>query len=204
MKYKITTTLSEIKKQPYCNTGWKKLITHLGKDYPIDKEINLLTILDSNGIIDCCWAFKTAIEKEAEGIATLISAELAESILCFYENKYPNDNSPRCAINQVKIIGELLLKNMWDDNDFNSIKLIKDNAHNSATKCDNIYFLARCAAFSAADAILYTEPNHSILGIWPVSINTVDAARFIDTHDKTNGREYKKQENIIKKYLLPG
>jgi hypothetical protein len=54
---KITTTLNRIKKSKPCSDGWTKLLTFLNKTQADDEELDLLTILEGNGVQDCLWAF---------------------------------------------------------------------------------------------------------------------------------------------------
>lgn len=49
------TTLAQIEAQQFYQSGWLKLRRHLGKDYPMDKPVSLLTILESNGLDDALW-----------------------------------------------------------------------------------------------------------------------------------------------------
>jgi hypothetical protein len=55
----ITTTLNEIRKYHPCTGGWMKLLKHLGKTQADDEPLAFVTILDSNGFHDCCWAMRT-------------------------------------------------------------------------------------------------------------------------------------------------
>ena len=105
----LTTTLDEIKKHHPCNanpddnrdSGWNKLIDYLGHDWPRDKEINLLTILDSNGVGDCLWALRATMQ-ESKLISVKMSIEFAKRVLHIFEKKYTYDNRPRRAIEDIK------------------------------------------------------------------------------------------------------
>ncbi len=102
---KLTTTLNLIRSKNPCNSnekasrlyGWNCLIDYLGKDYPEDREINLLTILESNGIQDCLWALRCTIQ-DSEIISRRLAVEFARHVLSIFENKYPEDKRPRQAI----------------------------------------------------------------------------------------------------------
>jgi hypothetical protein len=63
----IYTTLNKIRERNPCSSGWKKLLTHLGKTQADDEALSLLTILESNGLNDALWCFRACngIEKEA-------------------------------------------------------------------------------------------------------------------------------------------
>jgi len=54
----MTTTLNEIKKHKPCNSGWTTLLKSLGKTKADNKEIDLLYILESNGIKDAIWCLR--------------------------------------------------------------------------------------------------------------------------------------------------
>ena len=53
MNKPITTTLNEIREHFPCKDGWEILLKHLGKTKADDEPLELLTILDSNGMDDC-------------------------------------------------------------------------------------------------------------------------------------------------------
>jgi hypothetical protein len=55
----ITTTLNEIRKHRTCQDGWEKLLDYLGKTKADDEPLPFLTILESNGFEDTCWAMQT-------------------------------------------------------------------------------------------------------------------------------------------------
>ena len=62
MKYKLTTTLTLLKKHNACTDGYRKLLKSLGPKWPQDKPINLLRVLKSNGVQDMCWCFRATAE----------------------------------------------------------------------------------------------------------------------------------------------
>ncbi len=67
---KLTTTFNKLKLAGACGQtkgsgkGYDKLADYLvsASDYGKDKPINLLTILESNGVDDCLWCLKATIE----------------------------------------------------------------------------------------------------------------------------------------------
>lgn len=61
----ITTTLAKIREHGPCASGWRKLLAHLGKTKADDEPLALLTILDSNGLDDAIWSFRTLPEHSA-------------------------------------------------------------------------------------------------------------------------------------------
>jgi hypothetical protein len=93
----LTTSLYRLRKYGACSARYAHLRNKLGSEYWDKTPINLLTILTHNGVEDALWAL-CAVEQDCEQIARLMAADFAESVLHFYEAKYPNDNRPRLAI----------------------------------------------------------------------------------------------------------
>ena len=54
----MKTTLNKIRSHSPCVGGWENLLTHLGKTKADDEPLDLLTILDSNGLDDTLWCFR--------------------------------------------------------------------------------------------------------------------------------------------------
>lgn len=54
----MKTTLNKIRSHSPCADGWEKLLRHLGKTQADDEPLDLLTILDSNGLHDTLWCFR--------------------------------------------------------------------------------------------------------------------------------------------------
>jgi hypothetical protein len=54
----MKTTLNKIREHSPCADGWAKLLTHLGKTKADDAELDLLTILKSNGLDDALWCLR--------------------------------------------------------------------------------------------------------------------------------------------------
>lgn len=130
----IYTTLNKIKQHNPCSDGWDKLLKFLNKTEADDEPLNLLTILESNGAHDCVWAFRTT---EDCPVYRLIAADFAGSVLHIFEEKYPDDNRPRLAIQSARdyanvLISEEKLDAAW------------------AAAWDAALVAARCAARDAA------------------------------------------------------
>ena len=53
----MKTTLNKIRSHGPCTDGWEKLLRHLGKTQADDESLDLLTILNSNGLDDTLWCF---------------------------------------------------------------------------------------------------------------------------------------------------
>ena len=52
------TTLNRIRSAKPCQSGWKKLLRHLGKTIADDEPLPLSVILESNGIEDAIWSLQ--------------------------------------------------------------------------------------------------------------------------------------------------
>ena len=58
----IYTTLKKIRAHSPCESGWKKLLSHLGKTKADDEPLALIVILDSNGLDDTLWCLRSVPE----------------------------------------------------------------------------------------------------------------------------------------------
>ena len=101
----LTTTFTLLRQADACTEGYRTLAKHLGgvTKYGADTPIDLLTILDSNGLLDTMWCLRaTQQEADALTVARLFAIDCAESALPIFEAKYPNDQRPRQAIQAAK------------------------------------------------------------------------------------------------------
>jgi len=96
----MTTTLNKIKAHAPCADGWAKLLLFLNKTKADNEPLSIATIIQSNGIKDAVWALRAVEGKDKE--IRLFAADCAESDLHIYENKYPNDDRPRKAIQAAR------------------------------------------------------------------------------------------------------
>ena len=83
-------------KSPY-EEGWIKLLINLNKTQGDDEPLNLLTILNSNGLEDTLWVL-TQTDCD-ERLSRHFSAWCAEQVIHNFELQHPNDPRPREAIN---------------------------------------------------------------------------------------------------------
>src|SRR5208337_4869594 len=93
----LTTTLNLLREKKACTDRYKVLRTALGLDYPMDKPINLLTILDANGLDDALWALQATAEN-CDKLARLMAADFAEQVLTIWLKHAPDDERPALAI----------------------------------------------------------------------------------------------------------
>jgi len=91
----MNTTLNKIKAHNPCESGYQKLLNHLGKTEADDEPLPFMTILESNDIEDAIWSLRTCEDQRA---VRLFACGVAESVLHIYEKKYPSDKRPRKAI----------------------------------------------------------------------------------------------------------
>jgi len=60
------TTLNKIRAHRPCESGWVKLLRHLGKTQADDEPLALATVLESNGLDDALWCLRACgIDREA-------------------------------------------------------------------------------------------------------------------------------------------
>jgi hypothetical protein len=98
---KLTTTLNKIRACSPCASGWRTLVKHVGKDFDPNAEINLLTILESNGVADMLWTLR-ATDQDSKRVASQLAIEFAEQALPIFEKRRPNDERPRKAIQAAR------------------------------------------------------------------------------------------------------
>ena len=62
----ITTTLARIRAHSPCESGWRKLLTHLGKTKADDEPLPYSVILQSNGLDDALWCCRAEPQRTKE------------------------------------------------------------------------------------------------------------------------------------------
>jgi len=139
MALTFITTLNAIKAHNPCKDGWEKLLSGLGKTKADNEPLHLRDILSINGVQDCIWAFR-CFPSEYDCTWRLMAADFAEQVLHIYEDKYPNDNRPRKAIQAAR--------------DYANGLISKEDAHAADSAADAAYaaaFASDAAADAAAD-----------------------------------------------------
>lgn len=161
---KLTTTLNELKKHNPCLDGWETLVAYLGADYAPDTEINLLTILESNGVQDCLWTLRATLQNIKE-TAVRLTIEFASGVLHVFEEKYPDDKSPRQAIEAARA---------WLENPTEENKRKASAAAGAAAEAaDAADADAADAAYSAAEAAA-----HAIYAAYSAANDAANAAAY--------------------------
>jgi len=73
---KLTTTLALLRQNNACERGYNLIANHVGQDFT--GQIDLLTILEVNGLADCLWALRATEQLEGMLIAVEFSICCAE------------------------------------------------------------------------------------------------------------------------------
>jgi len=103
-KQLLTTTFARLRKAGACKCGYAKLAKYLGgvRKYGQDTPINLLTILDSNGIDDAAWSFRATEQDSDKAAQALYEAikgykcpcsQMETSIWYYTSDSNPSDAS---------------------------------------------------------------------------------------------------------------
>jgi len=187
-KVVFTTTLKAIRKRGPCKDGWKKLLAHLGKKKADDEPINLLTILESNGVQDMLWALRCVGHPDRNKVARLMACDFAESVLPIFEAKYPDDPRPRECIK----VARMYTRGKADDR---QIAAARAAAAAEAAALDAARNAALAAA--AAEAAAWDALDAAWAAARAAAGDAAEAAAWAAALDA----EQKKQETIIRKYL---
>ena len=141
---KLTTTLNKIRACSPCASGWRTLVKHLGEDFDPNAEINLLTVLESNGVADMLWTLRAAIGQDSKRVASQLAIEFAATTLPIFEKRSPNDERPRKAIQAARdyLDGKI------------SLEELRSCRSHAADAADAAAYAA--AAYAAADAAYAT------------------------------------------------
>jgi hypothetical protein len=99
-EYQSTTTLNRIREAGPCREGWEKLLAHLGKTKADDEPLQLMTVLDSNGLDDALWVLSYAMPDDR--LARHFQAWCAEQVLHIFEAERPNDMRVRDQIAMLR------------------------------------------------------------------------------------------------------
>ena len=100
MAYKSTTTLAAIRAASPCESGWKKLLAALGKTKADNEPLDLLTVLNSNGLDDALWVMSFAMPDDR--LVRHFRAWCAEQVLHIFEAVRPDDRRVRDQIEMLR------------------------------------------------------------------------------------------------------
>ena len=181
-------TLGELKMYNACTDRYKHLCECLkkaGKEIKDDTEVSILEILDCNGVKDAFWALRTQKYEDY----CLILADVAESVLHIYENKYPTDERPRLAIQGIRDYkaGLISIKEL--------IKLAA--AAYAAADAANAVYDAAAAAADAANAYAAADAAADAAD----AVYDAAATANANNDDAAYAAQWKKNEEILRKHL---
>ena len=100
LAYKSTTTLASIRAASPCESGWKKLLAALGKTRADSEPLDLLTVLNSNGLDDALWVMSFAMPDAR--LARHFQAWCVEQVLHIFEAVRPDDRRVRDQIEMLR------------------------------------------------------------------------------------------------------
>jgi hypothetical protein len=176
---KKLTTLNRLMSTRACRTIYAHLVRELGgTTFDHDAPINLLTILETNGVVDCLWALRATVEN-CDTVARLMAADLAEDVLPYWSSSYPTDNRLHECIDAARLfaLGKITCEKLSD-----AAYAAESATWEARTTSASA---AAWAARSAGDAVVTRAAN---VAAW--------AAR-------SAGASGISQAEIIKSYLLP-
>ena len=94
----MNTTLNKIREFSLCSTSREKILKPLNKTKADDEELSFKYILDVLGIIGAAWCLRAINFKDQ----CLFLADVAESVLHIFEDKYPDDMRVRNCIDGIR------------------------------------------------------------------------------------------------------
>ena len=134
----MITTLNKIRENSPCKNGWEKLLNSLDKTHADDDPLSLMHVLESNGIEDAIWCLCCFDYREY----CLFLADVAESVISIYKDKYPNDDRVEKCIKAIRSYHA-------GDVDIEFLKAAYDAAYAAAYSADDVAYSAYAAAYSA-------------------------------------------------------
>jgi len=97
----LTTTLRKLRDAHACTSRYTFLREALGAKYGDTKPINLLRILETNGLSDALWVMQATVQN-CDTVARLMAADFAARVLPIWRKKYPKDDRPAKAIKAAR------------------------------------------------------------------------------------------------------
>ena len=98
--YKSTTTLAAIRAASPSQSGWKKLLAALGKTQADNEPLDLLTVLNSNGLDGALWVMSFAMPDAR--LARHFQAWCADQVLHIFEAVRSDDRRVRAQIEMLR------------------------------------------------------------------------------------------------------
>jgi len=99
----LNTTFRKLKEAGACISSYRKLAKALFsvRTYGRDTLIPLDKILEVCGFKDTLWSLRATVE-DSDKFNRLLACDYAEHVLHIYEERYPDDNRPRTAIDVAR------------------------------------------------------------------------------------------------------
>jgi len=145
----LTTTLNRLQKLRMWRTPQHNmLLSHIGANYPQHEPINLLTILESNGIRDTLLILG-AIEQNCENLLLLMAADFAEDVLPIWLQYYPDDIRPQLAIQAERNYANGLIPRQQLVDAWNAVHIAVDGMRDTTLLSQTAYSAIFCAGLAA-------------------------------------------------------
>ena len=199
-KQVITTSFAKLHKAEACVERYKHLTKALGgiTKYGYTKPINLLQILEHNGLDDFWWTLGTLPNNE---VFRLMACDFAESTLHIFENKYPGDERPRKAIQAARdyALGNIdsaarsAAESAAESAAWSAARSADWSAAESAAE-SAAWSAARSAARSAAESAAWSAAESAARSAARSAAGSADGSA-------ARSAEQEKQIQIINKYL---
>ena len=211
---KLTTTFNKLREKHACTDGYRKLAKHLVgvEEYGADKEINILTILESNSFDDAVWSLRATLQ-DSDKTKRLIAADFAESVLHIFESKRPGDDRPRKAIKASRDFANGLIS----DEERRQARSAADAAYAyaaasaayaaasaaSAASASAAYAAYAYAAYAAYASAAYAAADASAASAAYAAASAASASASAADAPDAAARKAKKEElaNLLRKHL---
>ena len=180
-----TVSLNSILVYDPCLEGledFKAKFEHLDPDAPVP----LISCLSSNSAMDTIWALQ-AVHQDISAILPMLAADFAESVLHLFEEKFPNDNRPRVAIE--------LARQGKNNYDYQRTARVSADAKAAA---DAAYDAAKAASYPAHVTRSPAIPRSTN---WTLAAYATYAAASLSAAAALSAAEPIKHEEILRKYF---
>ena len=164
----LTTTFKRLRAAGACQSSYRKLRRTL-KGTKDTAPINLLTILESNGLDDALWALR-ATTQNCDRTARLLAADFAAEVLPIWHKHYPRDNRPALAIQAARDFANGLIT---DDQMSAAESAARSAAESAAIATESA---ARSAAESAARSAAWSAARSAAIAAWSAAEGAWSAA----------------------------
>jgi len=180
----LTTTLRKLRDAHACTSRYTFLREALGAKYGDTKPINLLRILETNGLSDALWVMQATVQN-CDTVARLMAADFAARVLPIWRKKYPKDDRPAKAIKAARDFAHGKITR-------EKLAAARDAAWDAPGAAAGAWAAAWAAARDAARAAAWAAGDAAGAAAWAAG----DAARA------AADAENKRQAAIFVSYLL--